>query len=69
MERLLREDDVELLGYFGDEIVKLTLDDVDCFFVEDGRGAALAAKTSCKAHRRGEQIKTNVHGTSRQAKP
>ena len=39
-KRLLREDDVELLGYLGDEIVKLTLDDVDCFFVEDGRGAA-----------------------------
>ena len=38
LERLLSEDDVEFLGYFSDEIVKLTLDDIDCFFVEDGRG-------------------------------
>ncbi len=37
LERLLSEHDIELLGYLGDEIVKLEAREVECFFSEDGR--------------------------------
>lgn len=41
IEGLLKGDSAELLGYFGDEIVKLTPTQVECFFVEDGRVFAI----------------------------
>jgi DNA-binding LytR/AlgR family response regulator len=42
IEELIRESDVSLVAYCGDEIVTLSASEVECFFMESGKLYAMA---------------------------
>lgn len=37
IEELLKEEKVQLMGYRGDDMMPLSLEDIDCVFVQDGK--------------------------------
>ncbi len=37
LEELLKEEKVQLMGYRGDDMMPLSLEDIDCVFVQDGK--------------------------------
>ncbi len=54
LEELLSESDEALIGYRGEEIVRLDTRDVECFTVEDGRVYAITDKAKY-------QLKTRLY--------
>ncbi len=60
IERILAEDSLELLGFCGDEIVKLSPTEIECFFVEDGRLFALSGEKKYLIKQRLYQIEETL---------